>query len=136
MLRSWAIYQLCQSMPGTAQGQVGTKQGQSGTRQGQTGTSEDKQGHSLFSLLVPTCPCLFPSIHACPCLSLSVPVFPCLSLFFPVCPCPSLSVPFCFYICYAFKSTPAYEYYSCRQYEYTYIDFHCKSHCSNARKPF
>ena len=37
-----AIYQLCQSMQGTAQRQAGTKQGQVGRRQGQTGTSMDK----------------------------------------------------------------------------------------------
>ena len=80
MLRSWAIYQLCQSMPGTAQGQVGTKHGQLGTRQGQTGINRDKHGHSLF-------------VPACPYLSLSLPVYSCLSLLVLVCPCFSLSVP-------------------------------------------
>ena len=68
-----AIYQLCQSMPGTGQRQAGTsrdkhgqgrdKQGQGRDKQGQTGT---KRVSSFLSLLVP--------------LSLSVPVFPCLSL--------------------------------------------------------
>ena len=105
------------------------KQGQAGTRQGQTGTNRDKPGQTgtfpfcpCLSLLVPTCPCLSLSVHACPCLSLSV----------PVCPCLSLSVPVCLYICYTFMSTPADEYNSLHQYDLSYIDFPCKSHCSNA----
>ena len=74
-LFSSAIYQLCQSMPGTAQGQAGTsrdRQGQAGTRQGQTGT-------------FPFCPCLSILIPVCPCLSLLVLVFPCMSLSVLVC---------------------------------------------------
>ena len=49
-----AIYQLCQSMPGT-------RQGQGMDKQGQAGTSMDKQGHAL-------------SVSTCPCLTFSVPV--------------------------------------------------------------
>ena len=113
--KSLAIYQLCRSMPGTGQGQAGT--------------SRDKQGQSrdipFLSLLVPTCPCLSLTVNACPCLSLSV----------PVCPCLSLSVSVCLFICYTFMSTPADEYKSLHQYDLSYIDFPCKSHCSNAGKP-
>ena len=101
-----AIYQLCQSMPGTAQGQAGT-------RQGQTGTNRDIP---FLSLLVPTCPCL----------SLLVPACPCLSLYVPVCPCLSMVVPVCLYICYNFMPTPADEYNSLHQYEHSYVDFPLK----------
>ena len=104
------------------QGQTGTKQGQGRDKQGQPGTTRDIP---FLSLLVPTFPCPSLSVHACPCLSLSV----------PVCPCLSLSVPVCLYICYTFMSTPADEYNSLHQYEHSYIDFPCKSHCSNACKP-
>ena len=76
-----AIYQLCQSMPGKAQGQTGTSKDKAGT-------NTDNQGHSLsvtacpyLSLIVPTCPCLSMLVPACPCLSLDVPVGPCLSLY-------------------------------------------------------
>ena len=43
-----AIYQLCQSMPGTGQGQTGTSRDKAGTRQGKTGTNRDQQRQSLF----------------------------------------------------------------------------------------
>ena len=93
---SSAIYKLCQSMPGTAEGQAGTKQGNSRDKQLQ---DRDKQGQAgifpfcpCLSLLVPVCPCLSLSVHACSSLSLSVPVCPCLSLSVLVCPCLSLYI--------------------------------------------
>ena len=89
---SQVIYQLCQSMPGTGQGQSGTssnKQGQSRDKQGQGQTG--KFSFCLFlSLFVP----------ACLCLSLLVPVCPCLSMLVHASPCLSLSVPVCLYILY------------------------------------
>ena len=87
-----AIYQLCQSMSGTAQGQAGTSrdtQGQTRTSRDKAWTSRDKQGHSLS---VPACPYLSLSVPACSCLSLSDPVCPCLSLSVLVSPCLSLYV--------------------------------------------
>ena len=80
-----AIFQFCQSMPGTAQGQSREKQGQAGTKW-------TFLFHPCLSLLVSTCPCLSLSVHACPCLSLPVPVCPCLPLPVPACPCLSLPV--------------------------------------------
>ena len=115
-----AIYQLCQLMPGTWQGQAGTSRDKAGTSRDKTGTNRDIPFPSLF---VPACPYLSLSVRACPCLSLSV----------PVCPCLSLSVPVCLYIWYTLMSTPADEYNSLhQQYEHSYIDFHWKIHCSNA----
>ena len=91
-----AIYQLCQSMPRTGQGEAGTKQGQAGTRQGQTGASRDKAGTNRGkqgqSLSVPACPYLSLSVPVCPCLSLLVLVCPCISLSALVCPCLSLYI--------------------------------------------
>ena len=114
-LMTWAIYQLRHAMPGTGPGQACTsrdKKGQGMDKQGQARTNRDSP---FLSLLVP----------ACPCLSLSV----------PVCPCLSMSVPVCFYICFTCISPPAGEYPSHYRYEHNYIDFACKRHCSNARKP-
>ena len=65
------IYQLCQSMPGTTQGQAGTSRDKAGT-------IRDKQGHSLS---VPACPYVSLSVHSCPCLSMYVPVCLCLTLY-------------------------------------------------------
>ena len=113
-------------------GQRKVKQGQAGTRQGQTEINRDKQGHSLF---VPACPYLFMVVLVCPCLSLLVLVCSCPSWSVPICPCMSLSIQFCLYICYTFLSTPADEYNSLHQYEHSYIEFPCKSHCSNACQP-
>ena len=115
MLMASAIYQLCQSMPGTAKGQAGTSRDKAGT-------NREKQGKAGT----------FP---VRPWLSVLVPVFPCLSLLVLVCPCLSLSVPVCLYICYTFMSNPAEELNSLHQYEHSYIDFPCKRHCSNACKP-
>ena len=93
-----AIYQLCQSMPGTAQGQAGTSRDKQGQSRDKAGTNRDKQGQAgtfpfcpCFSLLIPVCPCLSMLFPACP----SFPVCPCLSLFVPVCPYLSPSVPVC-----------------------------------------
>ena len=124
-LKLSAIYQLCQSMPGTAQLQGRDKQArqeQAETRQGQAGTNRDIP---FLSLLVPACPCLSMLVPACPCQSLSVPVCPFLSLYVPV----------CLYICYIFMSSTADECNSLHQYEHSYIDFPCHKHCSNACKP-
>ena len=94
------------------QGQLRDKQGQGRDKQGQAVTNRDIPFLSL-------------SVHACPCLSLSV----------PVCPCLSLSVPVCLFICFTLMSTPLDEYNSLHHYEHIYIDFPCKSHCSNASQP-
>ena len=67
-------------------------------------------------------------------LFLLVPVRPRLSMHVPDCPCLSHSVPVCLYICYTFMSTHADEYNSLHQYKHSYINFHYKSHCSNACK--
>ena len=128
-----AIYQLCQSIPGTAQGQTGTSRDKAGTSRDKAVTNRDKQGQSLS---FPACPYLSLSVPVCPCLSLSVSACPCLSLSVPVCPCLSLSVPVRHYICYICMSTPADEYNSLRQYKHSHINFPCKSHCSNACKPW
>ena len=112
-------------MPINARESAGTsreKQGQSRDKQGQTGTNMDIP---LLSLLVPTCPCLSMLVPDCPCLSLSVPVCPCLSLYVPV----------YIYICSTFMPTPADEYNILHQYEHSFNNFPCKSHCSNACKP-
>ena len=95
------------------------KQGQARTMQGQTGTSRDIP---YLSLLVPTCPFLSMLVPACPCLSLYVPVCPCLSLSVLVCPCMSLHWLY-------------HHVYPLHQYEHSYIDFPCQSHCSNVCKP-
>ena len=58
-INTLAIYQLCQSMPGTAQGQAGKKQGQTGTRQGQ---GRDKEGQTGT---VPLCPYMSLSVPLC-----------------------------------------------------------------------
>ena len=42
----WAIYQLCQSMPGTAQGQTGTSRDKAGRSRDKAGTNRDKQGQT------------------------------------------------------------------------------------------
>ena len=76
----WAIYQLCQSMPGTAQGQAGTSKDKTGTN----------RNIPFMSLLVPTCPCLSMIVHNYPCLSLYIPACPCPSLSVLVCPCLSM----------------------------------------------
>ena len=61
--KSWAIYQLCQSMPGTSQGQAGTsrdKQEQAGTNRDKAGTRRDKAGTNRDKQeqtgTVPVCP--------------------------------------------------------------------------------
>ena len=94
-----AIYQLCQSMPGTAQGQAGTSRDKVGTSRDMAGTNRDKQGQTgtfpfcpCLSLSVPVGPCLSLLVLVCSCLSLSVPVCPCLALSVLVCPCLSLYV--------------------------------------------
>ena len=114
----WAIYHLGQSMPGTAQGKAGIGR----DKHGKGRENRDKQGQAVTSKDIRF-------------LSLLVPVCPCLTLLVLVCPCLSLSVPVCLYICYTFMSTPVNEYNSLHRYEHSYIDFPCKSHCSNTCKP-
>ena len=80
----WAIYQLCQSMPGTGQGQAGTSRDKAGTDRDTAGTNRDKQGHPGTA---PFCPCLSLFVPVCPCLFLFVLVWACLSLSVFVCPC-------------------------------------------------
>ena len=133
-------------MPVNGRDMAGTsrdKQGQSGTIRDKAGTNREKQGQTgtapfcpCLSLPVLAGPCLSLSVPVCPCMSLLVLVCPCLSLSVHVCPCLSLSVPVCLYICYTCISPPADDYHSLHQYEHGNIDFACKSHCSNAWKPF
>ena len=115
-----AIYQLCQSMPGTEQGQAGTSRDKAGTNRDKAGTNRDKQGQTETA---PFCPCLSVLVPVCRCLSLSVPVCPCLSPSVPVCPCLSLSVSLCLYICYTCISPPADDFHSLHQCEYNNSDF-------------
>ena len=137
-----AIYQLCQSMPGTWQGHAGTSKDQQGPGRDKQGQGRDKQGQPLsvpawrcLSLAVPACPCLSLSVPAClsmsvranPCLSMSVPVCPCLSLCALVCPCLYPSVPVCLYIGYTSISPPADDYHSLHRFEHSSIAFACKS---------
>ena len=133
----------CQGQRRDQQGKSRDKQGQCRDKQGQTGTFPFCPYLSLsvpvcpcLSLLVLVCPCLSLSVPVCPCLSLYVPACPCLSMSVPVCPCLSLSVPVCLYICCTCISVPSDDHYSLHQYEHSNIDFACKSHCSNACKPF
>ena len=105
-----AIYQLCQLMPGTSQGQAGTSRDKTGTNRDKAGTNRDKQGQTGEKTgTFPACPCLSLLVPVCPCLSMLVPDCPCLSLSVPVHSCLSLSVSVCLYICYTFMSTPAVE---------------------------
>ena len=79
--KALVIYQLCQSLPGTAQGQARIsrdKRGRGRDKQGETGTFPFGP---CLSLLVPVCPCLSLLVLVCPCMSLSVLVCPCLSLY-------------------------------------------------------
>ena len=50
-----AIYQLCQSMPGTEQGQAGTSSYKAGTNREKEGTNRDKQGQTGTA---PFCRCM------------------------------------------------------------------------------
>ena len=114
-MRVSLIYQLCQSMPGTRQGQAGTRQGQTGPRQGETGknrTNQDSPFISCLSLSVPVCLCLSMSVPVGPCLPLSVPVCPCLSLYISTIAIPAFS--------------PA-DYHRLHQNEHTKIDFAWKA---------
>ena len=134
-----AIYELCQSIPGTGQGQLGTsrdKQEQGRDNQehgrekkGQAGTNRDSfffpPAGPCLSLLGPASPCLSLTVPVGPCLSLFVPVCPCPSMSVPACPCLSLSVPVCPYICSTWNAPPADEYHSLPRYE----------HCLCLQKP-
>ena len=71
----------CQGQGRDKQGHARTRPGQTVTRQGQTGKSRTYRDSPFMSLLVPVCPCRYPSVLSCPCLSLSVPVFPCPFLY-------------------------------------------------------
>ena len=111
-------------MPVNARDSPGTSRDMQGLSRDKQGQGRDKQGERkipFLSLLVPTCPCLSLLVHACPCFSLCVPVCPSLSFSFPVCPNISLHL----LHLHVFMSS------SVRRY---YIDFPCKSHCSNAYK--
>ena len=50
-----AIYHLCQSMPGTFQGQAGTSLDKAGTNRDKKETNRDKHAQPVA---VPACPCL------------------------------------------------------------------------------
>ena len=92
-----------------------------GQRRDKQGQKRDNQGHSL-------------SVPAFSSLSLTVSVSPCLSLLFLVLPCLTLSamsLPIYLYICYTSMSTPGDENNILHQYEHSFIEFPCKSHCSN-----
>ena len=87
------------------------------------------------SMPMPFCPFLSLSVPVCPCISLSVPVCPCLFLSLPVCPFLSMFVNAFLYFSSTCVSPPPNEYEILHQYEYSYFDFACKSHCSNACTP-
>ena len=156
MVFDLAICQLCKLMPETGQGQARTSMDKAETSRDKAGSNRDAQGQSLcvpvcpwLSLSIPVSLCLLLSVAVCPCLSLPVPVSPCLSLSVSVCsflslsvsacPCLYLSVP----VCQSSLSTfgipeclpPADKYHSLHQYEHSYTNCDCKSHCVNLCKP-
>ena len=120
-MRVSPIYQLCQSMPGTRQGQAGTRQGQTGPRQRETGRNKTNQDSPFIS-------CLSLCVCACPCLSLSVPAFPYLSLYVPVCPCMSLQL---LYLHFPLQITTGFI-----RTNILKLTLLALGHCSNAFKPF
>ena len=129
-------------MPVNARDKAGTSRDKQGQSRDKSGTNREKQGQTgtfpfcpSLSLLVPVCPCLSLLVLVCPCMSLLVPVCPYMSLSVSVCPCVSLSVLVCPCMSLKLLYLHVYPWRWIWTVFISYIDFPCKSHCSEACKP-